>query len=73
MKGEQANLLINAFYDSIVARERDEAATLNIGLHQLTIRQCGLDLYVNLVNKEEFKALMDLCDDADGFSTGRTA
>ena len=24
-------------------------------------------------NGEEFKALMDLCDDADGFSTGRTA
>ena len=53
MKGEQANLLINAFYESIVARERDEAAALNIGLHQLTIRQCGLDLYISLVDKEE--------------------
>ena len=53
MKGEQANLLINAFYDSIVARERDEAAALNIGLHQLAIRQCGLDLYISLVDKEE--------------------
>ena len=46
-------MLINAFYDSIVVRERDEAAALNIGLHQLTIRQRGLDLYVNLVDKEE--------------------
>lgn len=53
MKGEQANLLINAFYESIVARERDETAALNIGLHQTAIRQCGLDLYVNLVDKEE--------------------
>ena len=53
MKGEQANLLINAFYESIVARERDEEVALNIGMHQMTIQQCGLDLYINLVDKEE--------------------
>ena len=53
MKGEQANLLINAFYESIVARERDEEVAANIGMHQMTIQQCGLDLYINLVDKEE--------------------
>ena len=53
MTGEEANLIIQAFYEAIVARERDETAALNIGLHQLTIQQCGRDLYINLVNKEE--------------------
>ena len=53
MKGEQANSLVQAFYDAIVARERDEAVALNIGVHQMNIQQCGLALYRSLVDKEE--------------------
>lgn len=45
---DQANVLINAFYDAIVQRERDECRGMNEGLHAIAIEDAGFGLFTAL-------------------------